>query len=327
MESFYVIGAQQKNGVFQDWEQYQKGVILKVTPQRKTAQKCLEYVSPPEVLPDANPSILFTAATIAQNILYVGTNTEILVFSLPNFQRVGYITLPCFNDIHHVRLAASGNLLIVNTGLDMVLEVSPKGEIVNEWSVTGMDPWKKFSHATDYRKVPTTKPHHSHPNYVFQIGQDIWATRCLQKDAICLTKPGKKIDIGGDLIHDGIVEGNLLYFTQVTGKVVTVDLHTLKVNQIFDLTKITPSGKQLGWCRGINVLDNERVIVGFTRIRPSKKRQADGTIKWEGQYGTMPTRIACYNLKQEKLLWEQQLEDYGMNAVYSIHSEWSGEQR
>ncbi|MGG5253241.1 hypothetical protein ACQYAD_07075 [Neobacillus sp. SM06] len=327
MDQFYVIGAQQKNGVFNDWEQYEKGLILKVSPKQNTAKTCVKYVSPPEVLPNTNPSISFTAGTMEQNLLYVGTNTEILVFRLPDFQRMGYVTLPCFNDIHHVRPTKSGNFLIVNTGLDMVLEVSPKAEIKKEWSVTGMEPWEKFSRAIDYRKIATTKPHHSHPNFVFQLGEDVWATRCLQKDAICLTKPGKKIDIGGDLIHDGVVFGNFLYFTQVTGKVVMVDRQTLKVSKILDLNKLTPSGKHLGWCRGIKVLDDESVIVGFTRIRPSKKLQADGTMKWEGQYGTMPTRIACYNLRLEKLLWEQELEEYGMNAIYSIHSATPGEQR
>ncbi len=328
MEQFYVIGAQQKNGVFKDWEQYEKGLILKVSPQQNTAQTCVKYVSPPEVLPNTNPSISFTAGTMEQNLLYVGTNTEMLVFSLPHFQRLGYVTLPCFNDIHHVRPSKSGNFLIVNTGLDMVLEVSSMGEIKKEWSVTGMDQWKKFTMAMDYRKVATTKPHQAHPNYCFQLGEDLWVTRCLQKDAICLTKPGQKIDIGGDLIHDGIVAGKFIYFTQVTGKVVLVDRNTLKVTQVVDLNNITSSGKQLGWCRGIKVMDddNDKVIVGFTRIRPAKKLQANGTMKWEGQYGTMPTRIACYNLRLGKLIWEQELESYGMNAIYSIHLATCGEQ-
>lgn len=77
----------------------------------------------------------------------------------------------------------------------------------------------------------------------------------------------------------------------------------------------------LGWCRGIKVLDDDKVVVGFTRIRPTLKKAPDGNRVWEGQYGVLPTRIACYDLKKGKLLWEQQLEDHGMNAIYSIHSE------
>jgi hypothetical protein len=51
-----------------------------------------------------------------------------------------------------------------------------------------------------------------------------------------------------------------------------------------------------------------------------RKTAPDGKVFWEGEYGVLPTRIACYDLKNEKLLWEQQLENYDMNAIYSIHS-------
>lgn len=319
MEKYYVVGAQQKNGVYKDWEQYQKGVILKVSPGHNLIEKCIEYISPPEVIPQKSPSISFTAATIENNHLYVGTQTEILVYTLPNFQKVGYLSLPCFNDIHHVSPTSEGNLFVVNTGLDMVLEITPIGKILNEWHVFGENIWQKFSRTIDYRKVATTKPHQSHPNFVFQIGKDIWATRCLQEDAICLTEPKKQIQIGGEKVHDGIVFGDSIYFTQVNGQVVRVDIHTLRVKQVFNLNNYTNTNKNLGWCRGINVLDEHKVIVGFSRIRPSKKFKEDGTIIMEGEYGSLPTRIACYDLKHGKLLWEQQLEEYNLNAIYSIH--------
>ncbi|SIS02172.1 hypothetical protein SAMN05878482_109110 [Peribacillus simplex] len=67
-----------------------------------------------------------------------------------------------------------------------------------------------------------------------------------------------------------------------------------------------------------------QVLEGFTRIRPLKKLGVDGTISWEGQTGVLPTRIACYDLNIGKLLWEQQVEEYDMNAIYSIHSENEG---
>lgn len=319
LEKYYVVGAQQKNGIYKDWEQYQKGVIVKVFPEQNLAEKCVEYVSPKEVIPVNFPSISFTAATIKNDLLYVGTQTEILVYSIPDFQIVGYLSFPCFNDIHHVLPTSEGNLLVVNTGLDMVLEISPQGKVLKEWHVFGGDIWKKFSRTIDYRKVPTTKPHQSHPNFVFQIGKDIWATRCLQEDAICLTKPDQQIKIGGEKVHDGIVFGDSIYFTQVNGQVVKVNIHTLKVEQIFNLNNFTNTSKNLGWCRGINVLEEHKVIVGFTRIRPSKKYQSDGTVISEGGYGILPTRIACYDLKNGKLLWEQKLEDYDLNAIYSIH--------
>jgi hypothetical protein len=320
LKNYYIVGAQQKNQVLKDWEQYKKGLIIKVSPDQNIAEKCLEYISPPGVCPSDNPSILFSAGTIYNNHLYVGTQTEILVYSLPHFNQVHYLSLPCFNDIHHVCPTKNGTILVVNTGLDMVLEVSLTGEIVNEWNVLGGHAWDRFFRHIDYRKEATTKPHQSHPNYVFKLNDEIWATRCLQKDAICLTNFNRRIDIGSALVHDGVLFGESLYFTQVDGQVVKVDVHNHEVKQSYNLNKITNTNTPLGWCRGIKVLDHDKVIVGFTRIRPVRKIAPDGKVSWEGEYGVLPTRIACFDLKNETLLWEQSLEDYDMNAIYSIHS-------
>lgn len=216
LEKYYVIGAQQKNQILKDWEQYKKGLLLEVSPENHSVKKRIEYISPPEVCPEENPSISFTAGTIDNKHLYVGTQTEILIYSLSNFKKVNYLSLPCFNDIHHVLPTAEGNLLIVNTGLDMVLELSPQGKILNEWSVIGGNPWERFSRKKDYRKVPSTNPHHSHPNYVFKIGNEIWVTRCLQMDAVCLTKPNQRINIGRALVHDGVVFGESIYLPKLT---------------------------------------------------------------------------------------------------------------
>lgn len=317
----YVVGAQQKSRVLKDWQQYKKGIILEVNPANKTVEKRLEYVSPANVCPAVNPSISFTAATVANKHMYVGTQTEVLTYSLPSFKKVGYLSLPCFNDIHHVRPTKEGNLLIVNTGLDTVIEVSPNGNIINEWNVLGKAPWERFSRNIDYRKVSTTKPHESHPNYVFNIGNDIWVTRCHQKDAINLSKPGQKINIGRELVHDGVVFGDHIYFTQVDGHIVIADRHNHTILQVYNLKQMTNTEHPLGWCRGIKVVNNDQAIVGFTRVRPSKIITADGKKQWKGGYGVLPTRIACYDLKNKTLLWEQPLENHGMNAVYSIHSQ------
>ncbi len=203
----------------------------------------------------------------------------------------------------------------------MLLEITLQGEIINEWPVFGQDPWERFSGKTDYRKVSTTKPHQCHPNYVFKIGKDIWATRCLQKDAICLTKAKLRINTGDEFVHDGVVFNGSIYFTQVTGHITVVNIHNHEVQHMHNLNKMIKTNLPLGWCRGIKVLDHDKVIVGFTRKRPIRKRDGDGNEIWEGEYGVLPTIIACFDLKNEKQLWEQQLEDYGMNAIYSIHSE------
>src|SRR5262249_12030981 len=155
-----------------------------------TSQPLLEYISPPEVCPPDFPAVLFKSSTIAGNKFYTCTSTEVLVYELPGFRLLHYISLPCFNDLHHASPTSGGIILVAVTGLALVVEVSTSGELVREWSVLGQDTWSKFSRATDYRLVPTTKPHSSHPNHVFELNGEVWVTRFQQRDAICLTKPG-----------------------------------------------------------------------------------------------------------------------------------------
>lgn len=201
----------------------------------------------------------------------------------------------------------------------MVVEVTTSGEVVRYWNVAGESPWDRFSETIDYRKIPSTKPHKSHPNFVFELEGEIWVTRCLQKDAICLNDPNKRITIGRELIHDGVRLLDKIYFTQVDGRIVIVDVNTLKVEKEIDLVKITPRNQKIGWCRGIMPLKNDIVLVGFSRVRPSRDVMPDGTVKWKGQYGHMPTRLTCYDLSSHKLIWEINLEKFNMNAIYSIN--------
>ncbi|MGC2326147.1 MAG: hypothetical protein WA604_05490 [Candidatus Sulfotelmatobacter sp.] len=77
----------------------------------------------------------------------------------------------------------------------MVVKFTPQGQVLAEWNVLREDPWFRFSRDVDYRKVDSTKPHQSHPYAFFQLGEEVWVIRHFQKDAICLTSPGKRINI------------------------------------------------------------------------------------------------------------------------------------
>jgi len=85
---------------------------------------------------------------------------------------------------------------------------------------------------------------------------------------------------------------------------------------------MTKTEKTLGWCRGIHVLDNDRVLIGFSRVRPSKIRE---NLRWvkhrvglREDAGMMGTRIACYDLKRGVHEWDIDLEQFDLNAVFSI---------
>jgi hypothetical protein len=325
----YIAGGRQKRDAYdkEEWHVSQTGLILRINTETGTSETCIEYVTPSEACAvEDDPSILFTAAAIQEEKLYVCTRTEVLVYELPHFTRIAYISLPCFNDLHHVQPTPAGTLLIANTGLDMVLEITQSGEILREWDVLGETPWEHFSRDVDYRKLVTTKPHRSHPNYVYQSGDDIWVTRFEQKDAVCLTRPGWRIEIGIERPHDGIVFEGSVYYTTVDGHIVVANLQSRRLEQIVNLNEFSDVAnyyptRALGWCRGLAVLDREHVIVGFSHIRPTRWR---ANVQWAKRSLGMPagqreTRISLYNIAQRKLYWDWNLENLGMDIIHSIH--------
>ncbi len=330
MKNLYVVGGQRKKGAIhkEEWHWFQKGLVIRLDPESGNSEVAVEYRTPPDACAaDEDPSILFKAGTMQDGKLYVCTQTEVLVYSLPYFERLSYISLPCFNDLHHVCPTLEGNLLVANAGLDMVLEITPSGEVLREWGVLGDNPWERFSRDIDYRKVVTTKPHRSHPNYVLQFEKDIWVTLFEQKDTLCLTQPHRRIEIGIERPHDGIAYEQSVYYTTIDGHIVVANLRNDRIEEVIDLNELTDTAnyhptRPLGWCRGLKILDSEHVLVGFSRLRSTKWRE---NIRWAkrclgGQAGTPPTRVALYDLKHRKLCWEQSLEEQGMDAIFSIHT-------
>ena len=322
MNSFYVSGGRLRSTVFrklEEWQSCDQAALIELDPGKNQSRPCVEYVSPPEVCPDALPAILFKSATLLGDTLYTCTSTEVLVYELPSFRLKHYISLPCFNDLHHVYPTQRGTLLVVVTGLDMVVEITPAGSMVQEWNVLGEDPWARFSRQTDYRKVPTTKPHRSHPNHAFELDQEVWVTRLQQRDAICLSNPGPRIDIAVQRPHDGYVSGDRIYFTTVDGHVVIANRKTLKVEETIDLNQVNgQSGQVLGWCRGVLPLDERWLWVGFTRVRPTKFVENVAWIKNGQSRRHKPSHVALYDLQRKKCEQEIELEPHGIGVVFSL---------
>lgn len=323
--SLYVLGARQRTLLFkaeQEWNLYESALILRVDVDQGTAETCLEYQSPPEVRASDDSSIVFKSGTLVGDTLFACTSTEVLIFKLPQFQQLGYISLPSFNDLHHVAPSHDGNLLIANTGLDMVQKITPTGTVLQEWAVLSNERlWSRFSRDIDYRRVASTKPHKSHPNYVFELDGEVWGTRFVQRDAVCLENLSKRIPIDVQKPHDGLIIGDRIYFTTVDGRIVIANCKTLHVERIVDLREIAHD-KTFGWCRGLLSLDEQRIWVGFTRVRKTRFKENilwARTLLTEGAIES-PTHIALYDLAENRCLREIDLEPYGMNIVFSIFS-------
>lgn len=342
MKSLYLIGGQQKylRPLFSndtDWYEYDKGVAVRLNLEAGTAQTLLEYKSPWRTENEKTAPTLFKSGSIEGNILYLCTQTEVMLYHLPDFKQITYISLPSFNDVHHVRPTPRGTLVVASSGLDMIVEITPAGQRVREWPVLDEDPWTRFSRETDYRMV-NTKPHRAHPNFLFYVDNQLWATRFYQRDAICLEDHSRRIPIALGAPHDGLQHGDYVIFTTVNGFVVIVHKQTLKVDEIIDLNAIHQDASPLGWCRGV-LMEDEKIWVGFSRIRPTRLREnlewAKRQLKWgiksllhesadeERQLWLdreRPSHVACYDLKRRTCVQEIDLEAHGISALFSLFS-------
>jgi hypothetical protein len=337
----YVIGGQQKYlcPVFSsdNWAEYHKGLVIEVNPEKEICTHVMDYSSPKEVSPPSG-AILFKAASLINGLLYLCTETEILIFRYPEMTQVQYISLPIFNDVHHVTMTPWETLAVAISGMEMVVELNGAGNIVRTWNALSPELPSKYENEIDYRKV-NLKPHKSHPNYVFFHDEEMWVTRFYQKDAVSLSRPGRRIDIAVGSPHDGIVDGDLVYFTTVNGHIVIGNLRTLRVEDRVDLNAIHKHGGPLGWARGI-CIDGPYVWIGFSRIRPTKLKEnvewVKHTVKWRmrsvlpesytarsqwmhnGPKNELPTRLICYDLGSRRPVKEINVEPYGVSAIFSI---------
>lgn len=319
----YVVGGRQRGDrTLLDagaWYGYGLGVILKVDGSGVTT--AFEYMSRPGTCGDQD-AVLFKSASRVGDRLYCCTQTEVLVLALPDFTEIAYISLPIFNDVHHVVPTQSGTLLVAVSGLELVVEVTLTGDVVREWNVLGEDTWAARSRTLDYRTGVDLKPHRAHPNHLFFVGAEPFVTRFELRDAVSLENPERRIAIGSERVHDGVTHDGLIYFTTVDGWIVIVDASTLDIVERHKLGRIS-SGRDddqglLGWCRSVHI-DGEYCWIGFSRIRPTKLRQ---TVSWVRTGGARqaPTRISRYRRSDWKCDAEINLEPFGLNAVFTVAS-------
>jgi len=322
----WIVGGEQR-GVphfAREWRLYQRALVVKAEGGR--LERVLEYQSPAEHCPNDSPSIVFKAASIKENHAYLCTQTEVLICDFPSFTIQKVISLPCFNDVHHVAVAPDGRLFVAVTGLDAVAELTPDGALLRLTSVVEGSVWDRFSPTIDYRKVPTTKPHRAHPNFVFFLEGEPWVTRFEQRDAVPVDPEGKRSHVfrlGNEPVHDGCVAGGYIYFTTVDGYVVRFDLAS-REKQTFALAVMAGSyrDRPLGWCRGILPL-GEKIWVGFSRVRfTALRHNLDWVRRGFRQIERLPpaaTRIACYDFSVRALVEQIEVEQQAMNTIFSIH--------
>src|SRR5664279_3780798 len=97
----YVLGGQQRGarpmsgGL--DWYEYERGLILEVDPASGSVERRVAYESPAGSRVAEEPVVLFKSATLVGDTLYACTQTELLLYRVPDFTPAGYLSLPRFN--------------------------------------------------------------------------------------------------------------------------------------------------------------------------------------------------------------------------------------
>lgn len=297
------------------WNKYNKCGLQIINWETGALVKEATYRSPEDRIAPGG-SIQFGAGSLYQQKFYVPSRTEVLVYNLPEVNIEKIYSHPTFNDIHHVTI--KDNLIyICNTGLELIQTMNLQGDLLAEHNAGISDTWKRFSRDIDYRLVPTTKPHETHTNYIFFLEEELWCTRFMARDAVCLTADRPKIDlsIGRGGPHDGLVQGDYIYFTLTDGYIVIVNKHSLQVEEIIDLNQISNYKVLLGWCRGIEIIGG-KAYVGFSALRSSIYREYGLWIK----HGKKPlcSRVAEYDLHTKTLTKELPIAQDTGAAIFTI---------
>lgn len=322
LQGLRVIGGRQRapqgmRELDQRWYGYGAGVLVELGTD--TVEPILEYASAPGTCGPEDP-VLFKSSTVAGGRLYATTQTEVVVYSWPDLRQLAHVSHPVFNDVHHVIPAdpadPASDLLVAVSGQDAVARMSLDGDLRALWSVDPDRPEVAIDPEVDYRIDCDLKPHKIHPNYLFSLDGEVWATRFETRDAVAVHRPDRRMAIGRERCHDGVVHDGRVFFTTVDGHVIEVDASTLEVRAEHQLTG-QRTDTLLGWCRGLTFLDDHHVAIGFSRIRHTKFRQ---TLSWvrNGLTTSEPTRVAVYDTRSWSLVGECDLESAGCNAVFSI---------
>lgn len=184
---FLVLGASSHPDAVrrQEGARHAQAIIGLVDADRGSYRQLFAYESAVSLRPPEG-AMRFAAGCIDGGLLWTCTPTEVVAFELASLRQVCSLSLPWFNDLHHVVRYRDG-VLVAATGVDRVIHCDLAGGVRRIWHVLEGEGAIAPPDGRDYRMVVSTTPHLSHPNYVFVVDDAIWATRFEQRDAVCLT--------------------------------------------------------------------------------------------------------------------------------------------
>lgn len=321
MTRFYVTGGRRRASLLgkPEWARFEMALVLELDTESGEVRVLAERASSAAAMP-APGTHVFKAGTLSQGNLWVVTQTEVLAYPEDDFTSPRVWSHGLHNDLHHVYPHDAG-FHVVSTGLDSLVSHDLEGEVVQVRHALGEDTASCFDLTRDWRQVPSTKPHRSHPNYYFETEHGAWLTRFEQKDAVCLDDPQRRLEVGVGNPHDGLVHDGSVWFTTTNGHLVRFDSSQTQPSDVYDLHALADADAPLGWCRGLHV-DNDVAWIGFSRVRTTRIKKNLSWIrhgfKLPDGMRSPPTRVAAFDLKQQRFIKEWDLERAGMGAIFSI---------
>jgi hypothetical protein len=317
-----IAGARERPGGFElgEGKYYEAAILAKLDLATGEFERLLCKEDGGENYPATHPNLQFTSGCLDGDTLWLPTDTEVFHYQLPDFVLLGKISHPCFQNVHSAHVFGDC-LAVTSTGLDnVVLMDKTTGAINRVINTEGHNPWYRFDPEVDYRLVHSTRPHHSHPNFVFLLDGRLWVTRCALDDAACLDDPTMRIDLAGgeDIsVHDGYWWRELLVFSRVDGQLIFYDpeRESLDTVDLFAGERNRPRG----WCRGIHIA-GDVLYAGISRLRRTKLRSrlkylSRGNFRYQSGNQSL---VIAFDLQERRLLRSYECPENFIDAIYSI---------
>lgn len=244
--------------------------------------------------------------------LWQAAHTEILRIDPETLDVVGRFSHRWLHNVHSVT-PWSGGFVVTATSTDRLLWFDADGRLDRVTALADRDLPGDDLRGLDHDAF---KPHRVHPNHATFVGDALWVTRFATRE--CRTVQGDRaIPLPEAMPHDGRLREGLLWFTQVTGRVVAVDPGTLQRRVELDLAALTGESRMLGWCRGLDVV-GDRLFVGFTMLRRPRHREVVRLL-WRGLRGQkLPTRVVEIDWPRERYVRQIELGNAAGGTIYAV---------
>lgn len=291
--------------------------------ERGVVLRELTWEAHPQHVPGPSSHQEFTAATWADGRLLQPTHTELLWIDPTRLRVEKVLSHPLFHGVHSAEASGAGTIVVSCAGTESVLELDERGELLrHHWLREGAFEEAYRGHP-DFRRVDhdELKPHSHHPNHASFVGDELLVTCFETRECRSLTT-GRRLALPESFPHDGRLREGLLWFTQVTGRVVGVDPVTLSRKVELDLAELSRArGEQgrglLGWCRGIEVVGS-RMFVGFTMLRSTRHREVLRQLLLGADGRKRPSRVMEIDLDRPRIVREIEVGNPAGGTIYSL---------